>query len=503
MTASQRLQNANTAMQRKARAELARNGITSMANRLTATEEQELHGHEEVIENGLNVWYQVGEALLNIRDKRLYRSQYSTFEEYCRERWGMRRDYANKLISASEVMSNLNTNVSILPANEAQVRPLTSLEADDQRILWPQIAEEADGHPTGKQAQEAVKAFKSSPEYVQGLVRGGDIGIKQIEPLNEALKGLHPDVLAVIERWHVIDTGTIPLLAHLHSKGRATFEEVATGGYIQITDDNDRVPVTAPSAMLYDAVARKSKIHKQIAVDTRNATLDQAADAVSAVTPFPASRTYTAGEIVTVGRHTLICADNRDVADYLTRLNADFVFADPPYNAHAADYDDGSFVWDQDFLINCAPIVAVTPGISSIQDFMRRTDMPYKWSTSCYINNGMTRGALGFGNWIYTALFSHDSLHRNAQDVVTISISSADKDDTSAKRQKPPRYLAWLFNLLVPKGGLVIDAFGGSGIAVLVAEQLGLRCVAVEKDPETFAAMVARVERGVLDGNAV
>lgn len=29
-----------------------------------------------------------GAALVNIRDRRLYRAEYSTFEEYCAKRWG-------------------------------------------------------------------------------------------------------------------------------------------------------------------------------------------------------------------------------------------------------------------------------------------------------------------------------------------------------------------------------------------------------------------------------
>lgn len=211
---------------------------------------------------------------------------------------------------------------------------------------------------------------------------------------------------------------------------------------------------------------------------------------------------FEPGAIVTVGPHTLICADNADpiVREHLTTRIA-LAFCDPPYNAGVADWDDKQFVWTQDWLIEHADIVAVTPGIGNIPGFMRQTAMPYKWSTATFISNGMTRGALGFGNWIYTALFSVlGSIHRNAQDVATIAIRQSDSDALGAKRQKPPLYLAWLFDLLTATGDVILDPFAGSGTSVLVAHQLGRRCIAVERDPETFSLMVARVRRLVEGG---
>ena len=148
-------------------------------------------------------------------------------------------------------------------------------------------------------------------------------------------------------------------------------------------------------------------------------------------------------------------------------------------------------------VVAAADVVAVTPGISALHDFMQQTAMPYRWSTACIINNGMARGALGFGNWMYTALFSKlASLHRSRQDIAEISIKASDKyddHDLGAKRQKPPAYLAWLFNLLTAEGDVILDPFAGSGTSVVVAHQLGRRCIGIEKDPATFAAMVQRV----------
>ena len=55
---------------------------------LVESERSELLQHEQVIEKGLKTFVDVGNALLAIRDKRLYRQGFGTFEDYCKDRWG-------------------------------------------------------------------------------------------------------------------------------------------------------------------------------------------------------------------------------------------------------------------------------------------------------------------------------------------------------------------------------------------------------------------------------
>jgi hypothetical protein len=65
------------------------------------------------------------EIISDLADARLYRLSHDTFEDYCRERWGMARNYANKMVAAAEVVANLGTNVPKLPVTESQARPRT------------------------------------------------------------------------------------------------------------------------------------------------------------------------------------------------------------------------------------------------------------------------------------------------------------------------------------------------------------------------------------------
>lgn len=128
---------------------------------LTDRERDELARLEIVIEQGLDTFYEVGQALLHIRDTRLYRETHSTFEDYCRERWDISGRRANMLVAASMVISNLGTIVPNLPANEAQARPLAALEPEAQRIVWDVVQQTApDGKVTAAHVKSVANVFR-------------------------------------------------------------------------------------------------------------------------------------------------------------------------------------------------------------------------------------------------------------------------------------------------------------------------------------------------------
>jgi hypothetical protein len=133
---------------------------------ISVDESKRLIALEETIKQGLDTFVEVGEALLEIRDSRLYRIEHSTFENYCREKWGMTHDFARKLIRGSEVVNNLKTNTIVLvPASESQARPLTKLPPEDQPKAWQKAVEIAGGEqPTAKQVSQAVVEISKADE---------------------------------------------------------------------------------------------------------------------------------------------------------------------------------------------------------------------------------------------------------------------------------------------------------------------------------------------------
>jgi hypothetical protein len=123
---------------------------------------------EQIIERGLNTFVDVGNALLEIRDNKLYRIEYKTFEDYCKERWNISRPRAYQLIEAATVVGNLSTMVDKqIPISERQTRPLTKLEPEEQREAWQQVIVRADEKPiTAALVTEVIEEIKNNKPHV-------------------------------------------------------------------------------------------------------------------------------------------------------------------------------------------------------------------------------------------------------------------------------------------------------------------------------------------------
>lgn len=129
---------------------------------LSLIEVQRLEVLESVIEAGMQTFVHVGNALLEIRDSRLYRTSHGTFEDYCREKWRFTRMRASQLIAAAEVVGNVNHGLQ-LPATERQARPLATLPPDAQREVWATAVETAPGGKvTAAHVQATVNTYRSA-----------------------------------------------------------------------------------------------------------------------------------------------------------------------------------------------------------------------------------------------------------------------------------------------------------------------------------------------------
>ena len=116
---------------------------------LAPVEADRLQSLEATIAAGLQTFHEVGSALLEIRDSRLYRQTHATFEDYCRERWGMERAHAYRLIEASEVVSRLSPIGDMaVPANEGQARALGQFDQELRPVVMRATKAHADA--TGK-----------------------------------------------------------------------------------------------------------------------------------------------------------------------------------------------------------------------------------------------------------------------------------------------------------------------------------------------------------------
>ncbi len=131
---------------------------------LTITKDrQDLETLEGVISRNLQSFYEVGRALMEIRDRELYKVKngggYETFEAYCKGAWDMSRPRAYQLIESVEIKNNLSTVVdNTIP--ERQLRPLARLEPSQQREAWQKAVDTA---PEGKVTAGLISVYPDRP----------------------------------------------------------------------------------------------------------------------------------------------------------------------------------------------------------------------------------------------------------------------------------------------------------------------------------------------------
>ena len=126
-------------------------------DQLDVADRARLQELESIVENGLQIFYEVGKALDEIREQKLYRETHKSFEAYCREKWAIARRTADQFIGAARVIENLSAIALKIPTKENQVRPLAGLSPELQLEIWQEALKlSPNGMPTGAAVQRLV-----------------------------------------------------------------------------------------------------------------------------------------------------------------------------------------------------------------------------------------------------------------------------------------------------------------------------------------------------------
>lgn len=132
--------------------------MTDLIEYLTNAETDLLAQCELTIERGLASFLEVGQALADVRDNRLYRA-FPTFEAYCAGRWGISRPRAYELMTAAAVVSGMPDIEVPLPANARQAVELAKVPEADRAEVWTAAVENTNGKPTAAAVREAANAL--------------------------------------------------------------------------------------------------------------------------------------------------------------------------------------------------------------------------------------------------------------------------------------------------------------------------------------------------------
>ncbi len=145
-------------------------GQVELIAKLTDEEREQLEQCEATIRSGLQTFFDVGRALLAIRDQHLYRESHQTFERYCRVIWDMSRAHAYRLIGAAAIIQKLPPmDRNLVPECERQVRPLLKLDPALVPLAWSKALEKAGGgHVKFRDIEDAVGEILNSAALPSG-----------------------------------------------------------------------------------------------------------------------------------------------------------------------------------------------------------------------------------------------------------------------------------------------------------------------------------------------
>ena len=137
---------------------------------MSIRESQRLVELEKTIAKGKQTFVEVGLALAEIRDLRLYKREYGGFEEYCREKWGWEKAYANHVIRAADVVKSLPDNLATIVATETQARELAKIPAEHRAGVVQAVLDE--GKPvTAAEIKKHLPPVPTQPSGAQGTSR--------------------------------------------------------------------------------------------------------------------------------------------------------------------------------------------------------------------------------------------------------------------------------------------------------------------------------------------
>lgn len=116
---------------------------------LSKVESKRLDELEQIIEKGHKTFLEVGNALLAIREEKLYRPK--TFDEYCLERWNFTRQRAGQLMRSAK----METRVSISLPTERHARAINGLPEHAQEKMASLIVDKST-----REAEAIVREYR-------------------------------------------------------------------------------------------------------------------------------------------------------------------------------------------------------------------------------------------------------------------------------------------------------------------------------------------------------
>jgi DNA modification methylase len=203
---------------------------------------------------------------------------------------------------------------------------------------------------------------------------------------------------------------------------------------------------------------------------------------------------------------TIYHGDCREILPTLPPV--DLVLTDPPYGigkkARTYAGDRGpSELWDAEFDLDwlnlterLAGCVAIMPGVANLPRMpLVFGPLTYAWTIVAHVANGMTRGVLGYGNWIPCMVYLAEGITAYVQqsDIKRVAVSGPKPEHPSPK---PYAAMEWFVSRL--PGETILDPFMGSGTTLRAAKDLGRKAIGIEIEEKYCEIAAKRMSQSVL-----
>jgi hypothetical protein len=137
----------------------------SILSRLSSSAiKDELVQLEAVIANGLQTYIDVGQAMLRIKEGKLYRLSHPSWADYLTQRWATSEQQGDRLIFAAQVAKQMIDAGRPAPARESHARPLAAIPEEHRVKVWDEVAQIPAEELTAAQIEEIADRYRSKPK---------------------------------------------------------------------------------------------------------------------------------------------------------------------------------------------------------------------------------------------------------------------------------------------------------------------------------------------------
>ncbi len=155
---------------------------------LTAPEVR-LNKLEEIIQKGKWAFVAVGVALYEVKELKLYEVKYLSWDNYCKNRWGFKRAYADQLIKTADAVGKLPKEIGSMLSNQRQAQALVVVPESERVQVLEAASQQAatEGRPmTAKDITNAATEQEPPVDIESTLIESQPVTPTDTPPAPES-----------------------------------------------------------------------------------------------------------------------------------------------------------------------------------------------------------------------------------------------------------------------------------------------------------------------------